>query len=113
MLGLFLSLAGVGNVVAQYLNYGGISEYIVMLQILIGVVILISSIFFIKGNRKARGILEGALWLMFFGSVGWVVTQEAGFRNSLAIAMLQIWVPLGLLIYGTRSGTIRAYANGT
>ena len=113
LLGLLLSLTGAGNVVAQYLNYGGMSEYIVILQIVVGVVVLASSIYFMKGSRNARVILEGTLWLMLFGSIGWVAAQEAGFRNSLAIAMLQIWVPLGLLIYGTRRSTVRAYANGT
>ena len=113
LLGLFLSLAGSGNIVAQYVNYGGISEYSVIFQIVLGVVVLVSSIYFMKGNRKSRIILESALWLILFGSLAWVAAQETEFRNSLAIAMLQIWIPLGLLIYGIRSNTIRAYASGT
>ena len=113
IVGLFSVLAGGGNVAAQYLNYGGIDEHSVLLQILAGGLMVVSSFYLMKGKRVAREVLEGTLWLALLGSVAWVAAQEAGFRNMLAIAMLQLWIPLGLLIYGVRKSTVRAYVNGT
>jgi hypothetical protein len=113
VLGLFAALSGAGSTAAQYINYGAISEYGAILQILVGGLMVSSSIYLIKGRRIARGLLEVTLWLALLGSLGWVAAQESDFRNTLAIAMLQLWIPLGLLIYGVRKNTVRSFVNGT
>ena len=98
---------------AQHMNYGEIGEYGVIPQILVGGLMVSSSICLIKGRRISRDVLEGALWLALLGSLGWVTAQEPDFRNILALAMLQLWIPLGLLIYGVRKNTVRSFVNGT
>ena len=113
ILGLVAVISGAGNIIAQHMNYGEISEYGVILQILVGGLMASSSICLIKGRRMARDVLEGALWLALLGSLGWVTAQEHDFRNILALAMLQLWIPLGLLIYGVRKKTVRLFVNGT
>lgn len=112
VLGLLVGLSGVGNVVAQYINYGGISEYGAILQVLMGGLMVGSSVYLMKGRRMARQALEGALWLALLGSLGWVAAQDAGFQSTLAVTMLQLWIPLGLLIYGVRMNAVRAFVDG-
>lgn len=113
LLGVLLSLSGGGNMVAQSLNYGGVYEYDAILQTLAGIIMLVSSVYFMKGNRKARQALEASLWFGLLVSVSTVTTIEPNNRATFAIAMLQIWIPMALLIYGVRNRVTRSYVNGT
>jgi len=111
LISILVILSGVGNLVAQQLNYGGIYEYGAAFQVSLGIVMFGSSVYLLKGNKKARDILEICLWLLIASTLVVLKEFDLEFLRFAVIAGLQFWIPLGLLIYGIRKKSIRNYVN--
>jgi len=110
LFGTLLFLSGFGAFVAQILNYGSIQEYTAAINIVIGIPMLASGIYLYKGYKFSRNLLELSLWAALFYFLLFTITWDKGFNYFVILASLQFIIPISILIYGTRSSTIRNYA---
>ena len=113
ILGVLLLIAAFLNLLAQLVNYNDIIDYLPIPQLLLSVIIIVSSIYLLRQLQFARILLESCLWAYLLFTVIFIVSWNKEILKYEILAMLQLWIPIALLIWGLRTKKVLMYVNST